>query len=189
MRVTCPHCAESYPVEAGFSDADGKRLAAQFAGMDPVLGRAVLSYLRLFKPKTALRTSRAIKIVEDLMALVAPGTVCRDERSPMRRPATPAMWAAGIEQMLAMPGKLALPLANHHYLRAIVFGLADQADAEVERQREERARNGAHRPTLAPVEDRLANELAFLRQMHEYGQLSDDQYAARVGAAKESRGG
>ena len=138
MRITCPNCAETYPIEAGFAAADGKRLAVQFAELEPVLARAVISYLRLFKPpKSALRTARAIKIIEELRALVEPGTVCRDERSGLRRPATQAMWAGGIDQMLATPGKLSLPLANHHYLRAIVFGIADQADAKTERARED----------------------------------------------------
>ncbi len=60
MRITCPNCCESYPIDAGFADDDGKRLAALFAGMEPVLGRAVIGYLRLFRPaKTALRTVRA----------------------------------------------------------------------------------------------------------------------------------
>ena len=48
-----------------------------------------------------------------------------DERNGVRRSASPAMWATGIEQMLAQRGSLTLPLENHNYLRAVVFGLAD----------------------------------------------------------------
>lgn len=151
MHLTCPSCHERFPIAAGFIDDDGKRLAALLADMEPVLGRAVIAYLRLFKPaKQGLRTARAVKIVRDLLDLVHLGTVCRDERGGVRRPASPAMWADGIEQMLAESGGLSLPLSNHRYLRAVVFGLADKVDADRERQREKDLRAG-HRP--APVSE------------------------------------
>lgn len=125
MRVQCPCCGEQYPLEAGFADDDGKRLAAQFAEMEPRLGRAMLAYLRLFSPaKRGLRTSRAIKLVEELMLLIKAGSVTRDARTSDCKPASTAMWAAGIEQMLAQRERLSLPLDNHHYLRAVVFGIA-----------------------------------------------------------------
>lgn len=188
MRICCPSCGESYPIAAGLADDDGKRLAALFADMEPVLGRAVIGYLRLFKPaKTALRTARAIKIVEDLMALVRAGSVCRDERGGLRRPASPAIWAAGIEQMLAAPGKLTLPLANHHYLRAIVFGLAEQADAARERTTEADLRAGKRRAGPSDEvmsESPLQNHLAWLRQQLEYGSIDQAQFQAQADAAK-----
>lgn len=184
MRVTCPCCQETYPIAAGLADDDGKRLAALFADMEPVLGRAVIGYLRLFKPaKTALRNARAIKIVQELVELVRPGTVCRDERGGLRRPASPVLWAAGIEQMLAAPGKLGLPLANHHYLRAVVFGLADTADAAAERQREADARAGKRRagPSDNVVsESPLQSQLAWLRQQLEMDRLSREEYDEQV---------
>lgn len=194
MRVTCPCCATEFPIEAGMLDADGKRLAALLAAMEPVLGRATLSYLRLFKPaKTALRTARAVKIVAELDALVRPGSVCRDERGGLRRPASPATWAAGIEQILAAPPH-GLPLANHNYLRAIVFGLADAADAAAERQKEAALRVGKHRSGLsangAPSrEDPLTNELAWLRQQHAYGQLTAAELETKMRQARERHQG
>lgn len=188
MQLSCPCCAERFPIEAGFIDDDGKRLAALFAGMEPGLGRAVVGYLRLFKPpKQQLRSARAVRIVSELLELVDAGSVCRDERGGMRRPATQALWTEGIEQMLGDAGKLTLPLANHNYLRAIVYGLADKADAAAEREREECLRAGSvARPAAkaaVPV-DRLANELAFLRQLRDYGQLDPVEYERR---AEETR--
>jgi hypothetical protein len=112
-------------MEAGFLDDEGKRLAAQFADIEPRLGRAILGYLRLFSPaRRGLRTIRAIKLVEELMAAVNACTVTRDARTTDSKPATPAMWTAGIDQMLAQRERLSLPLDNHHYLRAVVFGIA-----------------------------------------------------------------
>ena len=154
---------------AYFLEPDGKRLAATLAGMVPELGRAVIGYLGLFKPaKTALRMARAARLAAEIEALANAGGVCRDERGGVRRPATPATWAAGIEQMLAQRGALTLPLDGHNYLRAVVYGLADKADALAERQTHEHLRAG-HRPAAAaakgaPVESRLANQLAWIAQ-------------------------
>ena len=130
MRLHCPCCGEQFPLEAGFLDDDGKRLAVLFAELEPRFGRAVLSYLRLFSPaKRSLRTTRAIKLVEDLLDLVKAGTVTRDARTKTATPATVAMWTAGIEQMLGQRDRLQLPLENHNYLRAVVFGIATDPQA------------------------------------------------------------
>lgn len=145
IRLTCPCCGTDFPWEAGLLETDAKRLAAVLADMEPALARAAMSYLRLFKPpKTALRMTRATKLLQDVAELVAPGTVCNDERSGVRRPAAPSVWIAGIEQMHAQADRLTLPLTSHGHLRQVVFGLADQADAAAERQREADKRAGRH---------------------------------------------
>ena len=186
MQITCPSCSAEFPLDAGFIDSDGKRLAAMFASMEPALGRAVLSYLRLFKPpKNALRLARGVKIVKLLVDLVDAGTVCRDDRGGIRRPATPAMWAAGIDQMLDGKHKLELPLANHNYLRAIVFGLADQAEADAEQKKEMGLRLGRRRPPPATSLNPVRERIAYLRQQLEYGQIDQAQFDAQVRAARE----
>ncbi|MHB0763361.1 hypothetical protein ACYCFC_03010 [Stutzerimonas sp. NM35] len=144
MRIQCPCCGEQYPLESGFADDEGKRLAAQFAEMEPKLGRAVLAYLRLFSPaKRGLRTSRAIKLIEELTVLIKEGSVTRDARTSERKPASPALWVAGIDQMLAQRDRLTLPLDNHHYLRAVVFGIA--SDPQLARQAQHVAPAKAHK--------------------------------------------
>ena len=165
MRATCPECGAQAHVTAFFVEDDGKRLAMTVAGLEPELGRALLGYLGLFKPpKTALRMARAAKIAQEVADLVATGSVCKDERGGVRRPASPATWAAGIEQMLAQRGALTLPLESHGYLRAVVFGLADKADAAAERQREASARAGKHL-TTASATPGAARESAYENQM------------------------
>lgn len=182
MHVTCPSCNESFPIVAGFLEPDGKRFGMVLAGMEPVLGRAVVEYLALFSPgKQKLRLARAVKLVAALDALVREGTVCRDERAGVRRPATPAQWAAGIEQMLDQRAKLTLPLANHHYLRAIVYGIADQAGAAAEQAREATAKSGRRAVGPSPptaASDPLADQLAYLDKMREYGRLTEDEWDA-----------
>jgi hypothetical protein len=173
VQVTCPSCSCEFPVEAGYADADGKRLAALFAEMEPALGRAVLAYLRLFKPaKNALRMSRAIKIVQQLLDLVNAGSVCRDERNGVRRPASPTTWTAGIEQMLQIRANLVLPIESHNYLRAIVFGIADSADAHAERRKEAEVRVGKHRQGTSEKADPITEQIAYLNRMVEYGSMS-----------------
>lgn len=137
--------------------------------------------------KRGVQLRRAVKLIDDLVALVEAGSVCRDERGGVRRPATPGMWAIGIEQMLANPPSGALQ--NHHYLRAVVYGLADQADAAAERQREASARSGTRTVAPpAPRETALHNRLAWLRQQFDYGQLDRAAYDAEVLAARASLG-
>lgn len=125
MQVQCPCCGEQFPIESGFADADGKRLAALLAGIEPKLGRAVVGYLRLFSPaKRGLRMTRAIRLVEELLDLVNAGTVQKDARTNETKPAPPRLWAAAIEQMVTGRDRLQLPLENHNYLRAVVWGIA-----------------------------------------------------------------
>lgn len=188
MRTTCQNCGESQPLEAGFLDDDGKRLAMLCAEMEPVLGRAVLAYLPLFKPAVSkLRTARAVKIVQQLAVLIDAGTVCRDERGGIRRKATPAMWAEGIDQILANLRTVELPLANHNYLRAVVFGLADAVDADAERRKEADMRVGKHRQLASENVDPARERIAYLRQQLEYEQIDQVTYDAEVRKASEGK--
>lgn len=194
MRATCPECGVQAHVTAFFVEDDGKRLAMTVAGMSPELGRATIAYLGLFKPlKTALRMARAAKIAAEVADLVAAGSVCRDERNGVRRPASQAMWALGMEQMLAQRASLSLPLESHGYLRAVVFGLADKADAAEERQREADTRAGRHVQagvTLTPTakETPLERQLAWIARMEEMDQFTPDQADAERAKAREKYG-
>lgn len=195
LRVNCPSCGTDFPIEAGLIEGDAKRLAAVLAGMDPLLGRTTLQYLHLFKPaKTALRLSRAFKVVAELADLVDAGSVCRDERSGDRRPTNPALWAAGIEQMLVQRDRLELPLTNHNYLRKVVWGLADQADAAAERQRDVDLRQGRRTGSGSgvsppqPPEDPLVRDLRYIDQCFGYGQFDEAERDRRKAEARAKHG-
>ena len=193
MKATCPNCGTQGHVAAFFVEDEGKRLAATLAGMVPELGRAVIGYLGLFKPaKTALRMARAAKLAIEIDALANAGSVCRDDRAGVRRPCTPATWAAGIEQMLAQRAALSLPLDGHNYLRAVVYGLADKADAAAERQVHEQLRVG-NRPAApsgkaAPAESRLANQLAWIAQQLSVGVMEKPEAERLRAEARETYG-
>jgi hypothetical protein len=190
MHATCPQCGTQGHVATFFAEDDGKRLAAVLAGMVPELGRATIAYLGLFKPaKTALRMARAAKLAQELEALASAGSVCRDERCGVRRPCTPATWAAGIEQMLQQRASLTLPLDSHNYLRAVVFALADKADAAAERQKEAEARVGKHLDApsepAARRETQLDNHLRWIDQQVHYGLMNQDDAEVERAKARE----
>lgn len=172
-------------------EPEAKRAIARVAALEPAIGKVIGQYLRLFGAgKRGLQLRRAVKLIDDLVALVEAGDVCRDERVGVRRPATPAMWAAGIEQMLAAP--LSGGLENHNYLRKVVFGLADNADAQAERQREQNAREGRRvsRSETAIAHDPIATAQSWVKQQMEFAgmtQVEADAYMAKV-REKHGRG-
>lgn len=166
-------------MEAGLADDEGKRLAALFAEFEPKLGRAVLQYLRLFSPaKQALRMAKAVRLVEDLQALLKPGTVTRDARTTDTRRAASALWVLGIEQMLASRETLTLPLDNHHYLRAVVWGLAGDAKAVAAAQATAPRSN-----TSAPANDYL-ERLARINGDEQLGFIDKAEADRRRGELK-----
>ena len=190
--MTCPCCGSEFPWEAGLVEGDAKRLGAVLAELEPPVARAAMAYLRLFKPpKSALRLTRAIKLLQEVVTLIEAGSVCRDERSGVRRAAPAVLWVAGIEQMLQQGERLTLPLSSHGYLREVVYGLADKADAVAERQREQALRDGQRAPGPAkPIQpSQLENELAFLRQMRDYEQIDQAEYDRRAAEARQRYGG
>ncbi len=193
--ATCPHCAFQSDIEAFFADDEGKRLASVLADLPPECARAVLAYLRLFKPaKTGLRMARAVKLAGEVASLVRAGSVCKDERGGVRRPATPGMWAQGIEQMLANRDRLSLPLESHGYLRAVVYGIADSVDAAAERQKHTDAQVGKHLREgsgKAPAERKespLQAQLTWIGQMADVGTFTPEQADLERAKAKEKYG-
>ncbi|MGE4439584.1 hypothetical protein [Achromobacter sp.] len=174
-------------------EPEAKRAIARVAALEPAIGKLVGPYLRLFaNGKRGVQLRRAVALIDELAALVDAGEVCRDERVGVRRPASPTMWATGMEQMIGQPPSG--PLKNHHYLRAIVFGLADSADAQAERAREQSARAGRR---VSGSETRVADDpvtiaLSWTRQQMELGGMTQeeaDAYVAKIrGKARNDEG-
>lgn len=187
IPACCPSCGFAGEIEAFLVEPDAKRAIARVAALDPALGRVIAPYLRLFGTgKRGVQLRRAVKLIDELVDLVDAGAVCRDERVGVRRPATPAMWAAGIEQMLAAPPSG--PLQNHHYLRAVVYGIADTAEAVAERALEAQRRSGTQRrsgPSGKEDEDIVANAIRYAAHMLGLGgfdQAQHDDYIQRARA-------
>ncbi|MGO1073191.1 hypothetical protein [Lysobacter sp. CA199] len=194
VQMTCPCCFAEFPVEAGLVEADGKRLAAALGVMDADLVRVLFGYLRLHKPaQRALAQHKALTLAVEIGDLVASGEV---RRNGVSRPASLAVWAQAIEQMLEGRSSLRLPLKGHGYLLEVVFGLADRADAENEREREQRVREGRRpdavaqpKPKTSDAQARreaLENELYDIAHRLRFEQISEqDAQRLRAEAPKK----
>jgi hypothetical protein len=96
--------------------------------------------------------------------------------------------------MLANRDRLTLPLDSHGYLRAVVFGLADQVDAAAERQREADARVGKHlrdgseKSSPQRGETKLEAQLTWITQMVGCGAFTEKQAEAERAKAREKYG-
>ncbi len=191
VHVHCPASGCSGDIAGFLVEADGKRLAAMLAEMEPALGRAVLGYLRLFKPaKQGLRLSRAVNLVLEMVELIDAGRVCADERVGVWRSAPPALWVTGIEQLLATP-PTGLPLGGHNYLRKVVFTLAEKHEADAERRQEENLRQGRHRDAprrRETVEDKVATAILYANQMLAVDAWTQEQRDAYIADAKAKHG-
>ena len=72
----CPICHSEISLEALIEDDAGRELLNTIVNIGGNCGRAVVSYLGLFKPqKNSLANSRALKIVQSLLELYPPSNV------------------------------------------------------------------------------------------------------------------
>jgi hypothetical protein len=89
----------------------------------------VLQYVALHTPaKQRLTAAKKIKLVLSLLPDLERQSITRAGRD---WPVPLALWAQGIDQMLATrdAGRLDLPLKGHGYLYAVLQGLSDKAEA------------------------------------------------------------
>lgn len=187
LRACCPSCGFEGPIDVMFVDGEAKRLAARFADFEPILGRAALGYLRLWRPaQRSLALPRALRIVDELHELVMAGTVSRDDRTGERRRASHQVWALAIEQMLAQAEHLELPLRSHGYLRAVCYAIAgDQAAVA-------KVTPAAPRVGPSPPAAREADAHArWLEDMRRLGRIPPEDLAAMtsLGASPTLEGG
>lgn len=132
MKLVCPSCGAQCSAESFQNDADARAVLAALVKLPaPVLDAGILNYLSLFRPGTgrSLQWRRALRLVEDLAALVADGRVQFGRN--VARPCPPRLWREAIEKMLGNPPKQ-LPMKNHNYLLAVAWEIADDVDRKRE---------------------------------------------------------
>lgn len=144
MILVCPSCGATHSAEAWENDMNARKAFAARAALPIEVSAHLLPYLALFRPdKRALSWSRSLKVMQELAALIAPGWV-QVQGKPARE-CPPAIWAAGMAQMVERSATLQRPLKNHNYLRQVVWQLADQADAGRERTQHHEVVSGEQR--------------------------------------------
>lgn len=145
MQIKCPSCNAQFPLEAAVA-FDAARSALNTAlHMPAPLGGLIAQYLGLFRASgRALAFDRADRLMAELLPLLRDQQVTRNG---LVRSCPLALWQQALERMLEhrAAGKLDLPLKSHGYLLEIALGLAEKAEAEAERNAEERRRTGTHR--------------------------------------------
>ena len=103
----CPICHSEISLEALIKDDAGRELLNTIVNIGGNCGRAVVSYLGLFKPqKNSLANSRALKIVQSLLELYSPSNVL--EKALMDT-------VEQVRRNRRETGRCE-PLANHNYL-------------------------------------------------------------------------
>lgn len=152
MNCTCPSCGVEFPWEAGYADSDGKRFAALLAQLESLVGRALVAYLRLFKPiKHQLRLQRAAALAHSAIQLMeAPQVERKGEIHSIPR----ECW---VEAMDYLVGKrddptFRLPLESHNFLVSVAAALATRAT------RQEMARPLAHQPAARQTKPEMTPE-------------------------------
>ncbi|MDN3524325.1 hypothetical protein QWY79_03485 [Halomonas sabkhae] len=139
IRGTCPECGFSADMAAFVAQGEHNQALAAALEIPGQLGPRVVRYLGLFRPqRKALAGGKAVRLLTELRDTIA---LERINRHGVSRPAPISVWAAALDQLLERP-PAKLPLNSHGYLFEIVASVADQADAQAERQREESARSG-----------------------------------------------
>lgn len=156
-ELSCPVCGTELSAAALFADADAQAAFARLAAVSIPLGARVLSYLSLFTPpKSRLTLAKQCKLVLNLLpdlerqAITARG---RDWPVPL------TLWAQAFEQLAASraAGRLELPLRGHGYLHAVLIGLSEKHEAQLEAERELARRQ---RATVHPAPTPAAAALA-----------------------------
>lgn len=161
MKLPCPACGAVCSLEAWFNDQAFRAMVVAAAEAAEIAGARVVRYVGLFRPKTrSLSPDKAAKLFSEIRDLAKTRELNWD-RKGLRR-ISPAIWGEAIDRMLANPPS-GLPLANHNYLRAIAWAMADEADRahEAERTSAENSgtwkRSGSSEPQgLGQVLDKIA---------------------------------
>lgn len=182
MRLTCTCCGATGSIEMFSADVDARRAVEIAAGMPAQLGPLALRYLGLFRPhKRGLAWDRVCKLLGELAAMIAAGQV---ERRGKPVPASAESFGRAMQQMLDQRERLELPLANHHYLVAIVAGNAPREAAAAEDASEAlRRMASAQRGSLpSRVAIEIASEEASRKRlrMAPLTQAERDQIRARM---------
>ncbi|MDH5525555.1 MAG: hypothetical protein OEY01_16430 [Desulfobulbaceae bacterium] len=150
MRLVCPGCGCTASLEAWANDADCRATLAAIVKLPAPVPAAVLPYLSLFRPEArALNWKKVLKLVNELALLVGSGHVQVDKM--VARPCPARIWAQAMDDMVASFNTKRPHFKNHTYLRKVAYDLANQGDAEKERQTISEERNPYIRQSTGPT--------------------------------------
>ncbi|MCT8831474.1 hypothetical protein KZ432_00890 [Glaesserella parasuis] len=118
MKVKCSACGAVHSLDALVANEAASQALNAALLINGELGRALISYLGLFRPaKSSLTFERVATILNELSPMITAGKIQRDGREFS---APPEVWIYGINQMLASRQTLKLPMKSHGYLLEII---------------------------------------------------------------------
>jgi len=171
----CVRCGYRAPVSSFIEASGDGEILAEYIKLPQVVQQPFYKYLSLFRPSSgcACQQSKIIRLTREMVALVASGYVAHTKKGRVDRPCLPQTWAQGMDRMIEQAATLDLPMDNHNYLRAVVWQIADQADAGREQlQRRSETDGSARANRMTPLDPPVVEELSQLER----------QYLARHGS-------
>lgn len=138
MKLRCPACGASASVDVLIANDDARGAVLTALKLPAQLGPALIRYLGLFRPKSReLSMDRVGRLLGELQPMIQQGQITRDGRV---WPAPLESWEAALEAIFAKDaaGELTRPLDGHGLLLEIIKRRAGKAEAQAERQTEER---------------------------------------------------
>lgn len=150
MKGMCQTCGATAPIEWFLAEPVARQVLATALKLPQPVQDQLLGYLALFRPAGgSMQAKKALRLVQEIAALVAPGHI--QIKGQVARPCQARVWARGMEQMQERRDALRLPVANHNYLRQIVWALADQEDAKSEARHNQEIVAGGRPSVLTPA--------------------------------------
>lgn len=120
MKTRCPSCGATASLDVLVGHDDARNALQAAFNSNGKLGRALVSYLALFRSKTRdLSFDRVATLMNEIQPDIDRGEIRRDR---VDYPAPIAAWLWAIEQTIKArdDGKLSLPLTKHGYLYAVI---------------------------------------------------------------------
>ncbi len=167
MKLICPSCGAIHSAEAWFNEGEIKASFLIVVSLPKPVCDMVIGYLALFRPRTgrSLQWGKTRRLLTEIRAMISETHIKWDGKPA--RPCTSVMWGQAMTRMADQP-PARLPLTSHNYLRAIVYDLADEADRQAEKRRNEMERRGES--CARPGNDRQHSEpepvtMEFIRNL------------------------
>lgn len=139
LKATCPECGMTGDMAAFVTQGEHNLALAAALEMPALLSSRIVRYLGMFRPASrSLASAKSARLLTELKETITSGVI---ERKGITREAPLKVWIMALDQLLERPPSN-LPLSGHGYLYEVVANCADRHAGEVEKQREEEARNG-----------------------------------------------
>lgn len=145
MKLICPSCGATASAESWQNDDEVREAVRLIVSLPTGVASRALEYLALFRASKTrgLGWSRARRLITEIKWCTE-GDYIQWGMNPARKNDV-RYWAEGIRKIVDHPPR-ELPLKTHGYLIRVVYGLAEAAAKEAEKDQIRMERTQGHRP-------------------------------------------